>query len=160
MLKLAVPRLRFCAVLLACAVLMANSGAATGVGVASATALPSTLSASVALYVRTAPVPLCSRDCAAGPLATAPAGMSPPVARPAPVNMDQDGIAQFTMFGDTASNYIVRLNDAAYGAWPDRIGTPIVLEPTLTPGGRLSIVIALAPSSAFADAFQVVINYN
>ena len=64
------------------------------------------------------------------------------------------------MLGDTASNYVVRLNEAAYGGWHDRIGTPIVLEPTLGRGDRLSIVVGLAPSRMFADAFQVVINYN
>jgi hypothetical protein len=155
MMNPATARLRRGATLLAFAVLTGNCGAASSVGSASATVLPSILSASVTLYVRTAPGPLCSAGCAA-----VQAGLPPPAARAAPVNMDQDGIAQFTMFGDTASNYVVRLSDAAYGAWPDRTGSPIVLEPTLSPAGRLSIVIALAPASTAADAFQVVVNYN
>jgi hypothetical protein len=103
---------------------------------------------------------LCTAGCAAAPPTTAPAAIWPPAARASQVTLDQDGIAQFTMFGDTASNYIVRLNDAAYGAWPDRIGTPIVLEPTLGRGGRLSIIVGLAPSAVLAGAFQVVINFT
>jgi hypothetical protein len=72
----------------------------------------------------------------------------------------EGGVAQFTMFGETASNYVVRLDAAARGAWPGRKDSPILLEPTLTPAGRLAIVITLAPASTSADAFQVVINYN
>jgi hypothetical protein len=153
------PRKRQCAVLLACALLMGNSGAATGVGVASATVLPSNLSASVALFVRTAPAAWCTGGCATGPLVTAPARL-PPLAAKAPLLRMEDGIVQFTMFGDTVSNYVVRLNDPAYGGWPGQSESPIMLEPTLTPGGRLSIVITLAPGRTSADAFQVVINYN
>lgn len=155
MLSLALPRRRSCAVLLACVLFTGTSGAATGVGGASATVLPSSLSAAVTLYVRTASSRLCTAVCAA-----LPAGPWPAVARMTPVTLDQDGMAQFTMFGDTTSNYVVRLNDAMYGDWPDRIGTPIVLEPTLSRGGRLTIMIGQAPSTLFAGAFQVVINYN
>ena len=155
MLTLVLPRRRPCAVLLACALFTCNSGAATGVGVASAKVLPSPLSAAVALYVRTGPVHLCSNGCSA-----APTGTWPPAAKTTPVTLDRDGIAQFSMFGDTTANYVVRLNDAVYGNWPDRIGTPIVLEPTLSREGRLSIMVGQAPSSLFAGAFQVVINYN
>jgi hypothetical protein len=145
---------------LACALFAGHSGAATGVGRAQATVLPSILSASVALYVRTAPGPLCTGDCPAAPLMARMAGASQLSTRTAPVSMDPDGVAQFTMFGATASNYIVRLSDAASGAWQDRIGSPIILEPTLGQGGGLSIIIGLAPSGTVADAFQVVINYN
>lgn len=159
MANLALPR-RSYAFLLAGLLVAGSSGAATGVGVARATVLPSPLSAAVTLYVRTAPGDLCTAGCAAAPLTTGPTGIWSPVARASPVTLDQDGIAQFTMFGDTASNYVVRLNDAAYGAWPDRIGTPIVLEPTLSRGGRLSIIVGLAPSDLLAGAFQVVINFN
>jgi hypothetical protein len=158
MLKLARPRLRsYAALLAACVLFHGPCGAATGVtaAIASATVLASPLSASVRLFVRTAPAHLCTAVCLA-----APAGTSTAVAGAIPVNLDQDGIAQFTMFGDTTSNYVVRLNDSAYGAWPDRIGTPIVLEPTLSREGRLSIVVGRAPSRVFAGAFQVVINYN
>jgi hypothetical protein len=137
---------------------MGNSGAATGVGVASATVLPSNLSASVALFVRTASGASCTGGCT-GPLVVAPVRWPPLAAKPPMVRME-DGIAQFTMFGDTVSNYVVRLNDAAYGTGPGRMESPIFLEPTLTPGGRLSIVITLSPGSTSADAFQVVINYN
>lgn len=126
--------------LLACVLFTGTSGAATGVGGASATVLPSSLSAAVTLYIRTASGRLCTAGCAA----TA-AGPWPPYARTTPVALDQDGIAQFTMFGDTTSNYVVRLNDAVYGDWPDRIGTPIVLEPTLSQGGRLTIMVGQAP---------------
>lgn len=146
-------------ILLACAVLTGNCGAASGVGVAGATVLPSALSASVALFVRTAPGPLCGAGCGPAVRLMGPA-VPAQAAGAAPVSMGQDGIAQFTLFGETASNYIVRLSAAAYGAWPGRAGSPIILEPTLSPGGRLSIVIALAPSSTDVDAFQVVINYN
>lgn len=152
MLNLARPRLRLRAVLLAaCALFNGPSGAAShdATGVASATVLASPLSASVRLFVRSAPGHLCTARCPAAPVFGAPL-----------VYLDQDGIAQFSMFGDTTSNYVVRLNDPAYGAWPDRIGTPIVLEPTLSREGRLSIVVGRAPSSVFAGAFQVVINYN
>lgn len=155
MLNVALPRWRSCAVLLACALFAGHSDAATGVGVASAKVLPSPLSAAVALYVRTGPMHVCSNRCA-----TTPAGTWQPLTRTTPVTLDQDGIAQFSMFGDTTSNYVVRLNDAVYGDWPDRIGTPIVLEPTLSREGRLSIMVGQAPSSLFAGAFQVVINYN
>jgi hypothetical protein len=148
-------RKRQCAVLLACALSLDNSGAATAVGGASATVLPSTLSASVALYVRTAP--LCSGGCAARQ--PEPSQWPPAAARTPLVSME-GGVAQFTMFGETASNYVVRLDAAARGAWPGRMDSPILLEPTLTPAGRLAIVITLAPATTSADAFQVVINYN
>lgn len=151
----ALPRRRACAVLLACAMVTGGSTAANGVGIASATVLPSPLSATVTLYVRTAPGPLCTGSCAG-----APAGTLTTVARTTPVALDPDGIAQFTLFGDTASNYVVRLNETVYGNWTDRIATPIVLEPALSRGGRLSIVVGKAPSGVIADAFQVVVNYN
>lgn len=144
------------AVLFACSLFYAGiCSAATNVGVVSATVMPSPLSASVALYVRTAR----AASSMTGYVA-APGDAWSAAAKPTSVNLEQDGTAQFTMFGDTASNYAVRLNDAAYVAWPDRMGFPIVLEPTLNRGGRLSIVVSRAPSSMFADEFQVVINYN
>lgn len=153
MVILALPR-RSYALLLAGVLSTGGSGAATSVGVAGATVLPSPLSAAVTLYVRTAPGYLCTDSCAAAPLTTAPA------ARTSQVSLDQDGTVQFTIFGETASNYIVRLDDAAFGGWADRIGPPIVLEPTLNRGGRLSIIVGLAPSDVLAGAFRVVINYN
>ncbi len=136
------------ALLLAGAAAAAVCGATTAVGQASAKVLPSTLSASVALYTRTAPIRSCGADCTAAPLAE----------RSASVSMGSDGVAQFTMFGDTTSNYIVRFSGAGWGARPGDV--PIVLEPTLTGGGGVSIVIALAPATTDSDAFQVVINYN
>jgi hypothetical protein len=135
------------AIVLAGASFASGGGAATAVGLASAKVLPSTLSASVALYTRTASSQVCSANC------------SVRAERPAPVSMGDDGVAQFTMFGDTTSNYVVRLSDAASGARPDQ-DAPIVLEPTLMAGGRLSIIIALAPATTDTDAFEVVINYN
>lgn len=132
------------AVLLACALLTGTCAAATGVGVASAKVLPATLSASVALYMRTS----CRTNCGVEPKA------APPTVREATVSMNDDGVAQFTMFGETSSNYVVRLSTFSSP------GSPILLEPTLTSGGRLSIVIAMAPASTGTDAFQVVINYN
>ncbi|MDB5933468.1 MAG: hypothetical protein JWQ01_812 [Massilia sp.] len=137
------------AIVLAGASFAGACGAATSVGVATAKVLPSMLSASVALYTRTAPSQLCSADCA---------GMR--TDRPASVSIGEDGVAQFTLFGETTSNYIVRLSDAAWGARPRAADAPIILEPTLTPGGRVSIVIALAPAYPVTNAFQVVINYN
>ena len=160
MLKLSPLRLRFCPVLLTCVVLTVNSNAATGVGVASATVLPSTLSASIALYVNTAPSLVRSSGSSFYDMANAPAGFWPPEFKPTAVTMDQDGIAQFTMFDNTATNYVVRLSDSAYSVWPNGANMPVVLEPALTPGGRLSIVVALAPSGTFANAFQVFLNYN
>lgn len=147
-------RKRRCAVLLGCALMLDNGHAATAVGGASATVLPSNLSASVALYVRTAPAPACGEECRAEP-----AQWSPASPRTSLVSME-DGVAQFTLFGEKASNYVVRLDAAARNAWPGRVDSPIFLEPTLTPAGRLAIVITLAPASTSADAFQVVINYN
>jgi hypothetical protein len=141
-------RKRQCAVLLACALSLDSSGAATAVGGASATVMPSNLSASVALYVRTAPAPLAAEP-----------AQWPPTAR-APLVSMEGGVAQFTLFGDTASNYVVRLDAAARDAWPGRVDSPIFLQPTLMPAGRLAIVITLAPATTSADAFQVVINYN
>lgn len=135
------------ALLLAGALLTSHCHAASGVGVASARVLPSTLTASVALYLRTG----CGANCGAAP--QGPASWQTAL-RPAMVSMSLDGVAQFTLFGETASNYVVRFSA------PDGAGAPILLEPMLTPRGGVSIVVALAPGSTDTDAFQVVINYN
>jgi hypothetical protein len=157
MMSLASTRLRPCALLLACALSALASAGASGTGVASATVLPSTLSPSIALYVRTAPRPACFGNCAGAP---APAGAWPPAARL--VGLSPDGVAQFSMSGATASTYVVQFDAAAYGAWWDRGSAPITLEPRLTADGRLSVLIASATALAGApgDAFRVVVNYN
>lgn len=149
------PRLRPCALLLACALFAQDCAGSTATGMAGATVLPSTLSPSVALYVRTAPRAACFGACVAAP---APAGVWPPAARL--VGLSQDGVAQFIVSGATASTYVVQFDAAAHGAWPDRSSAPITLEPTLTADGRLSIFIAPATAGAPGDGFRVVVNYN
>lgn len=151
------PPLPPCALLLSFALFAQDCAGAPATGVASATVLPSTLSPSIALYVRTAPRPACFGNCAAAP---ASAGVWPPAARL--VGLSQDGVAQFSMSGATASTYVVQFDAAAYGARPDGGSAPITLEPTLSADGRLSVLIA--PVRAWArtpgDAFRVVVNYN
>lgn len=157
MMNLLSPRLRPCAPLLACALFAQDCAGATATGAASATVLPSNLSSAVVLYVRTVPQAACIAGCAAAVAQPDPV-MWPPAVRLVGVSLD--GVAQFTMFGTTASNYVVQLNTAAYGAWLDRTGAPITLEPTLIADGRLSILIAPATAGTLADSFRVVINYN
>lgn len=151
--------LRLCALLLSFALFAQDCAGATATGVASATVLPSTLSPSIALYVRTAPRAPCFGSCAAA-LAPAPAGAWPPAARL--VGLSPDGVAQFSMSGASASTYVVQFDAAAYGAWWDRGSAPITLEPTLTADGRLAVLIrsATALAGAPGDAFRVVVNYN
>lgn len=159
MMNLLSPWLRPCATLLACALFAPDCAGATATGAASATVLPSNLSSAVVLYVRTVPRAACIAGCAAAVAPPAP-GVWPPTARLVGVSLD--GVAQFTMFGATASTYVVQLNAAAYSAWLDRTSAPITLEPTLTADGRLSILIApaTATAGALADSFQVVVYYN
>jgi hypothetical protein len=158
MMNLVSPRLRPCALMLACALRAPDCAAAASTGAASATVLPSNLSPSVALFVRMAPRAACFGDCAAAP-APPSVDVWPPAARL--VGLSQDGVAQFSMSGATAATYVVELSAAAYGAWSDRSSSPVTLEPSLTADGRLSVLIAPAKATAtFADAFRVVVNYN
>lgn len=123
--------------------------AATATGIAGATVTASPLSAAVALYVRPSHDGGCVADCAAAGSAEGA------------VALGRDGIAQFSMYGDTTSNYVVQISDAALrSAWSGWNGMPITLEPMPLRGGGVSIVIGSAPSSVLADAFQVVINFN
>lgn len=149
--------LRPCALLLSFALFAQDCAGASAAGAASATVLPSTLSPSIALYVRNAPRAACFGSCAAAP---APAGVWPPAARL--VGVSQDGIAQFSVSGASASTYVVQFDVAAYGTWGDRGGAPITLEPTLTADGRLSILIASSTALAGTPGagFRVVVNYN
>lgn len=150
---------RQCALLLSVALCAQDCAGATASGIASATVLPSTLSPSIALYVLTAPRAACYGVCAGAP---APAGAWPPAARL--LGSSQDGVAQFSMSGATASTYVVQFDASAYGPWSDRDIAPITLEPLLSADGRLSVLIAAARATATArmpgDALRVVVNYN